>query len=86
MTSSAPPSLYAHPDPLLSRLRLNGSSGQPLLKPTSPDSELRDAAVIAFVFGEQVHRENQDYGKKLYKVRHYYSTRGIVPKAEDGMA
>jgi len=67
MTSSAPPSLYAHPDPLLSRLRLNGSSGQPLLKPTSPDSELRDAAVIAFVFGEQVHRENQDYGKKLYK-------------------
>ena len=75
MTSSVPTSLYAHPDPLLSRLRLNDSNGRPLLKPTASESELRDAVVIAFIFGEQVHRENQDYGKKLYKVdfSRYYS-------------
>lgn len=66
--TSVPPSLYAHPDPLLSRLRLNTSSGEPLLAPASSSSELRDAQVIAFLFGEQPHRENQDYGKKLYKV------------------
>ena len=69
MPTTVPPSLYAHPDPLISRLRLNDSHGKPILDPAASTSELRDATVVAFLFGAQVDRENQEYGRNLYKVR-----------------
>ena len=69
MPTTVPPSLYAHPDPLISRLRLNDSHGKPILDPAASTSELRDATVLAFLFGAQVDRENQEYGRNLYKVR-----------------
>lgn len=68
-TTTVPSSLYAHPDPLISRLRLNDSHGKPILDPAASTSELRDATVVAFLFGAQVDRENQEYGRNLYKVR-----------------
>ena len=75
MPTTVPPSLYAHPDPLISRLRLNDSHGKPILDPAASTSELRDATVVAFLFGAQVDRENQEYGRNLYKVRDEHGRR-----------
>lgn len=46
--SSVPPELYRHPDPLIRRLRLLTSSGEPV----KLASEFRDTTVVAFLFGE----------------------------------
>ena len=81
MPTTVPPSLYAHPDPLISRLRLNDSHGKPILDPAASTSELRDATVVAFLFGAQVDRENQEYGRNLYKVRDEHRRRRRIPLA-----
>ena len=68
MSSSIPQALYAHPDPLLSRLRLNDSTGQFMTKPASSSSELRDVQVVGLLFGAEVERERAPNSREFYKV------------------
>lgn len=69
MTSSIPEALYAHPDPLLSRLRLNDSKGNFMTKPAASSSELRDVQVVGLLFGAEVERERSPNSLEVYKVR-----------------
>lgn len=67
-TSTVPKALYAHPDPLLSRLRLNDSNGNFMTHPAASSSELRDAQVIGLLFGAEVERERAESSREFYKV------------------
>lgn len=69
MTSSVPEALYAHPDPLLSRLRLNDSNGKSMTNPAASSSELRDVQVVGLLFGAEVERERGQSSREFYKVR-----------------
>lgn len=55
-----PASLYAHPDPLLRRLRLLGSHGEPLLDPASSSSEISEVVVLGLLFGAEAYAMRRD--------------------------
>ena len=55
-----PASLYAHPDPLLRRLRLLGSHGEPLLDPASSSSEISEVVVLGLLFGAEAYNMRRD--------------------------
>jgi hypothetical protein len=74
MTTSIPSALYAHPDPLLSRLRLNDSKGNFIDRPAASSSELRDVKVIGLLFGAEVERERGQFSREFYKVDHVSHT------------
>ena len=55
-----PASLYAHPDPLLRRLRLLNSHGEPLLEPASNSSEISEVVVLGLLFGAEAYNMRRD--------------------------